>query len=96
LSTLTGTVVNAQTKAPAVEVLVTATSPSLQGEQTAVTDAQGNYQIPDLPPGTYTLRFENESYQPYARHHIDLRIDSTTRVNVELLPTGFASGPDHS
>ena len=41
-SVLTGTVVDAQTKQPAADVVVTASSPNLQGEQIVVTDATGN------------------------------------------------------
>lgn len=85
-STIVGTVINAATKQPVPDVVVTATSPNLQGEQTVVTDAQGNYRIPQLPPGTYTLRFEAESYKPYSRADIQLRLNRTIRVNVELLP----------
>ena len=61
LSVLTGNVVDAASKAPVADVVVTATSPSLQGEQVVVTDGTGLYRIPQLPPGTYTLRFEKES-----------------------------------
>ncbi|GMU04242.1 TonB-dependent receptor [Corallococcus caeni] len=70
---------------------MTATSPNLQGEQTVVTDAQGNYRIPQLPPGTYTLRFEKESFKPFARPEIQLLLNRTIRVNVELLPESFSS-----
>jgi outer membrane receptor protein involved in Fe transport len=51
-----------------------------------VTDAQGNYRIPQLPPGDYTLRFEKEQFKPYARSAVQLRLNRTIRVNVELLP----------
>lgn len=84
--TLTGTVVDAATKAPVADVVVTATSPNLQGEQIVVTDSSGFYRVPALPPGAYTLRFEKESYKPYAREGIDLRADTTLRLNAELLP----------
>ena len=83
---LTGTVVDTSTKAPVADVVVTATSPALQGEQVSVTDATGTYRIPQLTPGTYTLRFEKESYKPYARGEIILDADRTLRLNVELLP----------
>ena len=63
-SVLTGNVVDSGTKAPMGDVVVTATSPSLQGEQVVITDATGLYRVPQLPPGTYTLRFEKESYRP--------------------------------
>ncbi|HZJ55881.1 MAG TPA: TonB-dependent receptor [Myxococcaceae bacterium] len=85
-SVLTGNVVDTQTHAPVPDVVVTATSPSLQGEQVVVTDSTGLYRIPQLPPGTYTLRFEKETYRPYTRTGIDVAADRTLRLNVELLP----------
>jgi hypothetical protein len=51
-----------------------------------ITDASGLYRVPQLPPGSYTLRFEKESYRPYARSGIDVVGDRTLRLNVELLP----------
>src|SRR5678816_1937964 len=53
-SVLTGNVEDTQSHAPVPDVVVTATSPSLQGEQVVVTDSTGLYRIPQLPPGTYT------------------------------------------
>jgi Carboxypeptidase regulatory-like domain/TonB dependent receptor-like, beta-barrel len=85
-SVLTGNVVDAATKAPVADVVVTATSPSLQGEQVVVTDATGLYRVPQLPPGTYTLRFEKETYRPYSRTAIDVSADRTLRLNIEMLP----------
>ena len=83
---LTGTVVDSSTKAPVADVVVTASSPTLQGEQVVITDASGLYRVPQLPPGSYTLRFEKESYRPFARSGIDVVSDRTLRLNVELLP----------
>jgi hypothetical protein len=85
-SVLIGNVVDASTKAPVSDVVVTATSPSLQGEQVVVTDATGLYRVPQLRPGVYTLRLEKESYRPYSRTGIDVVADRTLRLNVELLP----------
>ena len=85
-SVLTGNVVDASTRAPVADVVVTATSPSLQGEQVVVTDSSGLYRVPQLPPGTYTLRFEKETYRPYSRTAIEVAADRTLRLNVELLP----------
>lgn len=88
-SVIIGTVSDASNNQPVADVVVTATSPNLQGEQIVVTDAAGQYRIPQLPPGTYTLRFEKESYQPFSRSDIQLRLDRTLRVNVALAPSGI-------
>ena len=85
-SVLTGTVRDAASKAPVADTVVTVTSPSLQGEQTVVTDGSGQYRIPNLPPGVYTLRLDKDAYRPFARGGIELRLNSTIRVNLELLP----------
>jgi len=85
-SVLTGTVVDAATQAPLADVVVTATSPQLQGEQVVVTDATGLFRIPQLPPGGYALRFEKEGFRPLKRDDIALRLNTTVRVNVPLLP----------
>ncbi|WNG38361.1 DUF3520 domain-containing protein [Archangium violaceum] len=89
-SVIVGTVTSAENKKPLADVVITATSPNLQGEQVVVTDANGNYRIPQLPPGVYTLRFEKESFRLHARQDIQLRLDRTIRVNVELLPESFS------
>ncbi|WP_246357263.1 carboxypeptidase-like regulatory domain-containing protein [Pyxidicoccus fallax] len=49
------------------------------------TDAEGNYHLPELPPGIYTLRFEKENYQSHARADLPLRRGRALRVNVNLL-----------
>ena len=85
-SVLVGNVVDASTRTQVADVVVTATSPSLQGEQVVVTDGTGLYRVPQLPSGAYTLRFEKESYRPFTRSGIEVAADQTLRLNVELLP----------
>lgn len=57
--TLTGTVKSIDGVVIA-DAAVVATSPALQGERTGVTDVNGVYVLPSLPPGTYTLRFAKD------------------------------------
>jgi outer membrane receptor protein involved in Fe transport len=57
--TLTGTVKSTDGVSIA-DAAVVVTSPALQGERTAVTDVNGVYSLPSLPPGTYTIRFAKE------------------------------------
>ena len=86
VSVVTGTAIDANTRQPVADLVVTATSPALQGEQVVVTDGTGLYRVPQLPSGVYTLRFEKESYRPFSRSGIDVAADQTLRLNVELLP----------
>ena len=48
---------------PLPGVTVTATSPNLQGTRSAVTSDNGDYIIPLLPPGDYTLNFELQGFR---------------------------------
>ncbi|MDY7231568.1 TonB-dependent receptor [Hyalangium rubrum] len=89
-SVITGTIFNTENKQPLVDAVVTATSPSLQGERTVLTDKTGLYRLPQLPPGDYTLRVVADGFRPYERGAIALRIDRTIRVNVELLPESMS------
>ena len=61
--TLTGTVKSTDGVSIA-DAAVVVTSPALQGERTAVTDVNGVYSLPSLPPGTYTIRFAKEGLSP--------------------------------
>ncbi len=83
---LEGVVVDVSDHKPAADVVVTVTSPALQGEQVVVTDGSGYYRIPNLPAGEYVLRLEKDSFKPYARAGIVIRGDATLRANAELLP----------
>ncbi|XHF12470.1 TonB-dependent receptor [Archangium gephyra] len=85
---ITGKIINSADKKPLQDAVVTATSPALQGEQTVVSDASGQYRIPQLPSGNYTIRVEAQGFRPYSRGDIQLRLDRTIRFNVELLPEG--------
>ncbi|MBJ6760677.1 mucoidy inhibitor MuiA family protein [Myxococcaceae bacterium JPH2] len=84
-----GTITSAESRKPLRDVVVSATSSSLESERDTVTDTQGRYSLAHLPPGTYTLRFESESLRPYARADIALRAGSSLMVNVEMLPDSF-------
>ena len=62
----TGTVsgrVTGQDGAALPGVTVTAASPNLQGVRSVTTTAVGDYIIPFLPPGQYTLAFELQGFK---------------------------------
>ena len=65
-------------------VTITATSPALLGQQTAVTSETGNYRFPAVPPGTYTLTYELAGFNTVRREGIQITLGFTANVNVEL------------
>jgi Carboxypeptidase regulatory-like domain/TonB dependent receptor len=85
-SVITGTIIDSATKKPVEDVVVTATSPALQGEEVTVSDKTGTYRIPQLPGGSYVLRFEKSSYKLLTRSNITVNLDRTIRLNVEVQP----------
>ena len=88
-SSIIGTVIDAMSRQPVSGVTVTATSPNLPGPKNAVTDGEGNYRLAQLPPGAYSLSYENSAYKPYTRADVQLRLNRTIRVNIELLPASL-------
>ena len=65
-------------------VTVTATSPSMMGVQSAITNETGNYRFPSVPPGTYTLSYELSGFSNVRREGIIVNIGFTATVNVQL------------
>jgi hypothetical protein len=65
-------------------VSVTATSPSMIGTQTQVTNENGTYRFPAVPPGTYELSFELAGFNTVKRSGIQISLGFTANVNVDL------------
>ena len=54
-------------------VTVTATSPSMIGAQTQITNENGTYRFPAVPPGEYSLTFELSGFSTVKRDGIQSR-----------------------
>ncbi|MEQ1870923.1 MAG: carboxypeptidase regulatory-like domain-containing protein [Vicinamibacterales bacterium] len=66
-------------------VTVEAASPALiETVKSAVTDAEGQYRIEDLRPGSYTVTFTLAGFTSYKREGLELNIGVTLPVNGEL------------
>ena len=65
-------------------VTVTATSPALIGQRTALTEPDGRYLLTNLPSGQYALKFELQGFQPFIRQNIVLTQGSTLTVDAML------------
>ena len=51
---------------------------------TTDTNTEGNYAIPYLQPGTYSLRAEHQGFKAFQRSPIEVRIDETVTVDAQL------------
>ncbi|MGH9384478.1 MAG: carboxypeptidase regulatory-like domain-containing protein [Vicinamibacterales bacterium] len=65
-------------------VTVSATSPVLMGVQTSVTNEQGAYRFPSLPPGTYRLAYELAGFSNIVREDIVVNIGFAATINVQM------------
>ena len=65
-------------------VTVTASSPSMQGIRTDVTNEAGEYRFPAVPPGTYKLVYELGGFGTVNREGINVGLGFTATVNIEL------------
>jgi hypothetical protein len=65
-------------------VTVTVSSPSMIGVQTQVTNENGSYRFPAVPPGTYAVNFELAGFGTVKREGIQISLGFTGNVNVEL------------
>lgn len=85
--TLTGFITDGRGK-PIAKARITVTSPSLQGQQTALTDDEGFYRLVSLPPGLYTVEVTIPgSVTRLRRDNIRLTIDTTLRVDLAQAST---------
>jgi len=64
-------------------VTITVSSPALQGVRSMVTSANGDYTIPFLPAGDYTVAFELQGFQAMKRQ-VRVTMVETVPLNVKL------------
>ena len=65
-------------------VTVTIASPSMQGTRTDVTNAQGDYRFPAVPPGEYAITYELAGFGTVVREGVRVGLGFTATVNTEL------------
>jgi TonB family protein len=82
---ISGVVVDATSRAPLSGAVVTARSPVLLGEQSAVTDETGAFEMTMLTPGTYALAVRHEGFLPFQPQGLVVH-DRRVRVRLQLVP----------
>src|SRR5436305_6331152 len=70
-------------------VTVSATSPSLQGARTVVTNRNGDYQIPLLPPGEYQVTVELQGFET-VKQTVKVSAAQEAKVDVDLKISGVS------
>lgn len=83
--TVSGVVVEATNQAPVAGALITARSPALLGEQSAVADQAGAFEMTMLPPGTYSLSVKREGFLPFSAEGVAVR-GRRVKVHLQVLP----------
>ena len=78
-----GVVETGQTPLPGVTV--EARSPNLQGSRTSVTDGEGRFNLPSLPPGVYAVVAKLDGFGP-KEQTVTLGLNQAAAIRVELLP----------
>src|SRR5262249_51269511 len=80
---LTG-VVSYQSKSLVPGATVTAANIATGLARSAVTDADGAYRIPLLPPGVYEVKIEIKGFNPQLKKSVTLTIGQTLTLNFEI------------
>jgi hypothetical protein len=84
-ATLLGTVTDSS-GAAAANVRLTITETNTGITRTSQTNESGNYVVPDLPPGTYTVTAELPGFKRASRPAIDVVVNTSQRVDLVLQP----------
>lgn len=78
---------------PVAAATVTVTSSSLMGRRSAITNANGDYSIPLLPPGDYQVRVEMAGFLP---SEIEAKVNAAQITSLDMvLPPPGVSIEDH-
>ena len=69
---------------PLPGVAVEATSPSLLGKASTITDSVGKYRLLSLQPGVYSVTFTLQGFKPVTRTEIAVLINQTVTLDVRM------------
>ncbi len=83
---ITGAVLD-ESRAPLPGVTVTISSPKLMGTRSAVTDYEGKYRFPALPPGVYSVKAELLGFATVIQENVRLSTTTSLTVDIVLKPT---------
>ena len=86
---ITGKITDEQ-KSPLPGATVTLTSPNLMGARASLTDVNGDFRFPALPPGTYSLKAELSGFGSQVRENVRVTTTTTLTIDVVLKPAAVS------
>ncbi|HZT57741.1 MAG TPA: carboxypeptidase-like regulatory domain-containing protein, partial [Pyrinomonadaceae bacterium] len=76
-------------------VTVSVSGPNLLRPQTATTNDEGIYRIPNIPPGIYTVTVEaTKGFAKFEQTQVEVNLTKTSNVTVQLRPQGASESVD--
>lgn len=91
--TILGTITDI-TGATVAGAKVTAQETNTGTTRNTVTNDTGNFEFPNLPPGTYTITVEQNGFKKVSRGNVELAVNSTPRVDLALQPGNVTESID--
>jgi hypothetical protein len=82
---LHGYVSDATTKKPVSGVTISITTPKTHEKKAYVTDASGNFKVPQMLTGEVTIILEKKGYKTYKREGVTLKEGMTIRLNFDMI-----------
>jgi hypothetical protein len=67
-------------------VSVSVSSPSLQGTKAAVSESDGLFRFPALPPGNYLVKAELSGFNPLEVPAVSVTLDRTASLELSMIP----------
>ncbi|MBN1271596.1 MAG: carboxypeptidase regulatory-like domain-containing protein [Candidatus Aminicenantes bacterium] len=68
---------------PGVEI--SAEGPNLQGSRTTISTQNGDFHLPLLPVGSYTLSFKLSGFRPVLEKNVIIRLGTSTHIEVTMI-----------
>jgi hypothetical protein len=90
---ISGRILDAQTNRPVASATVVASSPALQGEESARTDQNGEFVVALLPPGPYTLFVQADGHQAFTQEGVQVGAARELRLHLSILPDAMLAAP---
>ncbi len=73
---------------PLAGAVISVFGKTIHGNRVTLSDAQGQFMLPSLPPGSYTLRAVSTGHEPSAARHITVLPDRDALFTLSLSPLG--------